>query len=527
MKFARCGSLLWLLTCACQRSSSEASFLAPGATELGSRAFGIRLADQVLVVATAEDGVDRNGDGDGGDSLLEVTDLRSGRRTLTFDELSFATGGGFVSFSASESARGSDLNGDGDQLDAVVCVLDARRGTLANLGLAIGPSDLLVQDGALLAFAVDEVQQGRDLDGDGRALDLLAFVYRADRRRLTLLGVPVVAARGLYVSGERVVVVSPEGPGRDLNADGDEDDDVVQVHDSRTGATHNLAISTSGILGLDGELLAFFAVERDQGGSGFTVFLELYDLETGRLRGSLTNTHDARVGGDLLFEASDEGYGFYDRITNALSAFGTRPSVLWPSLDDRRAAYLVEEYTESRDLNGDGDELDAVLHTFDGRTGQETNERVAVAHEQAPPEFDGAQIAFLSSPALDSRDPLASRELTVRLLDVRTGAARDLGIPADQLRLADELLVLLVPEARRGVDLDGDGDLADWVVEVHNTRSGRTLMSGLACSPAAFEDFLAVDGNTVVFSASEESQGRDLDGDGDRLDEVVFALRVP
>lgn len=239
------------------------------------------------------------------------------------------------------------------------------------------------------------------------------------------------------------------------------------------------------------------------------------------------NVFDAAVGGDLVFEAHDGGYGLFDRVADTLSTFGVRLSGQRPSLSDRRAAYWIIESDEGRDLNGDGDELDAVLHTFDGRTGQETNERIAVAQDEGRPELDNAHVAFLSSAALNSPDPLASAELSAHLLDVRSGEVRDLGIPAERLALAGELLVLLVSEARQGADLDGDGDLSDWVVEVHDTRSGRTLVSGLATSPQAFGDLLAVEGRTVVFTASEESQGRDLDGDGDRLDEVVFALRMP
>lgn len=157
----------------------------------------MRLEDQIVVASVFEDGVDMNGDGDGTDAVLEIVDLRTGRKERIPNASRFALGDDFVSFLVPEWWRGGDLNGDGDLGDAVLHVHDASgrartRPPTVNLGLAVDPSFPVAQEGALVAFAVDEWQQGeQDLDGDGNISSVLAYVYEADLARLTPLGIPV------------------------------------------------------------------------------------------------------------------------------------------------------------------------------------------------------------------------------------------------------------------------------------------------------------------------------------------------
>jgi hypothetical protein len=64
-----------------------------------------------------------------------------------------------------------DRNGDGDLTDAVLGVYDGRTGTVHNLRLAtFADQGGLAPDGRSVVL-VPEVQQGKDLNGDGDLLD--------------------------------------------------------------------------------------------------------------------------------------------------------------------------------------------------------------------------------------------------------------------------------------------------------------------------------------------------------------------
>src|SRR5688572_1245100 len=106
-------SLLGMLA-ACHESSERSSLLPPGVTALGFAADSVALSDGVLAAPEFEAGEDRNGDGDGDDTVLHVLDLLSGRSTLVPDVelVSLGGGDGFVAFTVSEGAVGRDLNGD-------------------------------------------------------------------------------------------------------------------------------------------------------------------------------------------------------------------------------------------------------------------------------------------------------------------------------------------------------------------------------------------------------------------------------
>jgi len=84
-----------------------------------------------------------------------------------------------------ESAQGGrDLNGDGDALDGVLHVYDERADRGFSTGLALYGS--YARDGSLSAFRVLESVQGEDLNGDGDLADEFAYVLdlpRAPARR--------------------------------------------------------------------------------------------------------------------------------------------------------------------------------------------------------------------------------------------------------------------------------------------------------------------------------------------------------
>lgn len=462
------------LALGCADSSSDSTFLTPGVTDLGIAGGDYRLEDGVLAASRSEDGVDRNGDGDGVDRVLEIVDLRGGRRTFVANEsgLGLSVGAGFVAFLVSEQDGGRDLNGDHDLLDFVLHVHDTRTGRTRNLGHAC--FDAPAQDGDRIAVAVFENAQGEDLDGDGDLDDSIPFVYEAERQRLTQL--PGTARSGTLRVVGRHVLWQPD------------DVDTVQVYDALTGRIHDTARACDEVR-LEGSLLAMLVPEWENGdfdlngnGRSDDSFVELHDLDTGRVR--VTSQNDSTLlalDGDLAVVALEDPFQpreirVYDRLDDRWYPLPSWGSSLFDTtlLSARRHAFLVNELEVGADLDGDGELFDDVLHLFDARTGRTRAVRAAYSS----PALDERWLAFLglSEPQV-ARPPTHT---SVHVLDVQSGVVRDLEWMASDFRLEHGRILALTPEAWQGVDLDGDQRLDHSVLLIHDLGKRRTYNTGLA-----------------------------------------------
>ncbi|MBI3848214.1 MAG: hypothetical protein HY292_26565 [Planctomycetes bacterium] len=90
----------------------------------------------------------------------------------------------------------------------------------------------------------------------------------------------------------------------------------------------------------------------------------------------------------------------------------------------------------------------------------------------------------------------------------------NLGMAANRVTAAGDLLIASVSESRQGRDLDGDGDATDAIVEVLDVPTG--AMTNLGSG-----SFSCSNGRYVVFVRSETDRGEDLNGDGDTNDNVI------
>jgi hypothetical protein len=119
--------------------------------------------------------------------------------------------------------------------------------------MSLGVSAVSIAGGnGLWVLEVSEADEGAtDLNGDGDALDRVAFLYRSGdgslrnlELALSISGVvPTLVAVGDVLIG-LVVRESAQG-GTDLNGDGDAVDDVMHVYDDNTGVVTNTALATS------------------------------------------------------------------------------------------------------------------------------------------------------------------------------------------------------------------------------------------------------------------------------------------
>jgi hypothetical protein len=469
---------------------------------------GTRLAGRFVATVVGEDAQgqrDLNGDGDSVDGVVHVVDAVDGRsrnlRIATGDVESamatvFQAGAGVLFFSSDERAQGADLNGDGDRTDVVVQLLDLASARRRNLGLDISGDWLPRFDPAqrLAAFSVSEAGQGgTDLDGDGDTDDVVLHLLDtgSGEVRNTRVGgrvLQVLEQRGIGVSTDEASVQ------RDLNGDGDAFDAVVRLLDGRSLRLVNTRTAIETLAGspfgfpfttAEGSLLSFRSPESDQGrdlnGDG--------DLE------------------DVVLQVADVARGV--TRSSGVESFLTGTATLANGLlqkDGRYAIPVAEAGQGGRDLNGDGDADDFVLHIFDASTGRTRNVNLAVP----------LTFFFFLIPVIVRGDGF-----------------------------------IALPVFETTTDLNGDGDLADPILHLVDLPTGKVsrvaaalgdpvssfLFAGVPESVQQFQNPVAAllnpaspaqgIGDVFSFGVSEGAQGEtDLNGDGDSFDIVVHAARI-
>ncbi len=143
----------------------------------------------------------------------------------------------WVAALVSEAARGSDLNGDNDMSDNVVEVhrLADPPTVWANVGQA---ADRLGACGGRVAFITPEAAQSADRNADGDQDDRVLQLY--DPATSTLTNTEQ-AALEFICNGRFVAFRTPEWSqgDADLNDDGDPDDPVMQIYDFATATVRN------------------------------------------------------------------------------------------------------------------------------------------------------------------------------------------------------------------------------------------------------------------------------------------------
>lgn len=176
----------------------------------------------------------------------------------------------------------------------------------------------------------------------------------------------------------------------------------------------------------------------------------------------------------------------------------------------------LEANQGATDLNGDGDAIDAVVHTVDPQTGAVHNLALACVDEDFAGAGAGTRFAFRVTEAVQGATDLNgdgdALDMVPHVHDVATGTTTSLGLAALYgAVLGEDLAALLVPEAAQGgVDLNGDGDALDRVLHVVELPGGAITNVRLAVSVNGAN----ASGSLVGFQVDEADQGQDLDGDG-------------
>jgi hypothetical protein len=201
--------------------------------------------EDVFVVGTdtTDGSADLSGDGILDDVVLRVVDTSVGPPATVTDLCaagSVAVSAGRAAYLRPEAAGacgglGPDLNGDADMDDAVVQLFDA--GVSSNLGCS---ATAVVLSETRIAALVSEAGEATDLNADGDQFDQVVFVRSLTDSVPAICGDwtnTTVAADSIAISGDTIGVLTSEASdgNTDLNGDGDTLDQVVRRIDAATG----------------------------------------------------------------------------------------------------------------------------------------------------------------------------------------------------------------------------------------------------------------------------------------------------
>lgn len=394
---------------------------------------------------------------------------------------------------------GVDRNADGDGLDEVTHVFDRRTGSTKNFGLAVRSTGGLQVAGDSALLHVPEFVNGfQDLNGDGDINDTLSFLFDWRTQQLLDLGWPVGGI--LSPDGSIAAALVPEmSQGfTDLNGDGDTSDSVLFVHDVDRGLTTSTGRASSAIAGFGPGLVGFYVHERGQ-------------------------NVDANGDGDL----DDQVLHFFDvrfrQVIQTRLAFGPAGA----RIDGQRAVFFVLESQQGRDLNGDGDLSDHVLHSLERSTFAARNLGLAGAPwPLVNLELRGHKAYVGVSEGSQGFTDLNGEgdffDWVLHEVDLVTGAARSLGTPQQIVVIRQQSLLLHLNESLERTDFNGDGDAVDQVPGLLDLVSG--TLTPLKPSFLQPEPFVAVSPFGDVAWPGNELETGDRNGDGDALDRVYHVL---
>jgi PKD repeat protein len=403
-----------------------------------------------FVVNELTEGVDLNNDNDTSDLVHHVWhpdgSVTNVQLAARFDSTQVALPQGGFGFTVPENQQGQDLNADGDLFDLVMHVW--RDDGFVNSQFATTLTvPLTTLSGGGFAFVVPEASQNNDdMNGNGKRTDFVVHLWHPDGT-ITFVEHSVLAAGGLTAMSDGGLAFSAleVADGIDLNGDGDVFDSVVQLWQPN-GAISNLAKAGVPISPVGNGGLAFLVVERAQ----------QEDLN-----------EDTDLDDYVIHIRTTDG-----SIDNLGSAVSFPVDVL--ALTDGGLAYGALESQQGRDLNGDTDTFDQVLHIW--RPGE------------------------------------LAKNVGLAITSAGGGAA-----------LADGEYAFLADEAAHSDDLNGDGDEGDTVLQVSAT-DGTTQSLELAVLSSLSGPVALVD-SRIAFSVSESGQLRDLNGDDDLMDRVLHVAK--
>jgi hypothetical protein len=394
----------------------------------------------IQVSEAANGGVDLDGNGRAIDHVLTLYHAGTKRRTnLGIAGSRPAFLGGRLYFVRNERQAKTDLNGDGDLLDGVLCSYDLPSKQIDSLGMEAAAGFQVAGDW-IAAHSSESAQAARDLNGDKDLGDNVVQLYQVSQKKWVNTGLE--ASGGLALT-DRVLVLATEEEkqgGRDLNEDGDAADVVCQVWDLLSGTGFNTGQDCSGGVAADGTLVGFITPERSQGNRDLNGDGDMED-EVGQAyllggQKAVNLGRDASGGlvagaGKLAFACSEAGQGrrdinqdrdaedfvlmLYDAAKNRILNQGQAVDGNLMAAEGYLAWRVREADQFCRDLDRDGDLEDSILFVLDlsshalGSTSACAGDSIAIT---------ASGVAFVTPEADQGRDLNLDRDMDDEILQI-------------------------------------------------------------------------------------------------------------
>ena len=490
----------------------------------------------VITVSEQEQSRDLNGDGDTDDRVVHVFDAR----TATTRNLGLNVNLGRVSLRGSVlticAVGDFDGEGGGDVSKEGLFVYDTARRTLTKVDPACGTNTVVSPDGRFLGYTVSEPARQQDLNRDGDVDDEILHLYEVSTKRVQNTGIVVsfLSEDRVLFDGRELFVSADEGLGTNFSRR------VVHRFDTRAGEEVNLQVALS-------------QFEPSEFGSGFKVADDQAMLVVREFDQSADLNGDGDLSDNVLVRL-DLGSGRIESTGLAL-AKPNAPNGVGPdsplvfAAQEGLAVFNLSEAEQRKDLNGDGDLGDVLLHVLSTDSGQLRNLNVNGRFILSD-SLLGRGVVFMSEVANgrdlngdgnlgidtnnDGKVDERESEFVLGLADLRGPQPRVIntgltisrrsaidtpnvggfGIDTDAFQIRDNLVVFVVPEEQQGRDLNGNGIQRDHVLHIADlatlTTRNTALSGAIAFRPAQAPLLPPIDGQIVV----PVGRGGDLNGVG-------------
>jgi len=210
------------------------------------------------------------------------------------------------------------------------------------------------------------------------------------------------------------------------------------------------------------------------------------------------STMESSIGQDLngdgdIFDSVIRYYNTSDGNLTNTGLEGTFCSVAGSII-----AFQTWESWNLEDLNGDLDTDDVLISYYNISDGA-----VTAVSDGLYPSVDGSIIAFQGE--------------HVMYYNISDGTINDTGEPGWlDLSVSGSIIAFSTMESSISQDLNGDGDIFDSVIRFYNMSDGTVTNTGESA------DCPSISGSIIAFSATEYFTDQDLNGDGDKYDDVVM-----
>lgn len=375
--------------------------------------------------------------------------------------------------------------------------------------------DPVISEGAI-AFIAYERNVGRDLNGDGDMYDGILAYYD------TITGLAVYTkeqpyrlyGKSLAISeGVIAYIVYEYYVGRDLSGDGDRYDFILAYYDIFTGS-------------------ATYTTEQPYGSDGNS-----FDIAEGVIA---YIAYEYYVGRDLNGDGdtSDRILAYYDISTSSAIYTTEQPYRLYgnsPTISQGVITFIADENNDARDLNGDGDMCDLVLAYYDIFTDSATyTSEQPYGSDGNSLDISEGLISFIAKEYYVGRDLNGDGDKMDNILayyDISTDSAtytteQPYWSKGNSPTISRGVITFIAYEGHVGQDLNGDGDTMDNILACYDISTGSVTYTteqpywSKGNSPTISE-------NVIAFIAREYYLDQDINGDGDKYDNILAYLTLP